>query len=253
MPSNKKDRKGPKESATLYKIGTKKTGLYGNKWIVAENKNSIKRWKLLKVVQKPLKKSNSKTQKKITPKKPVKKPAIKPPEQTIKYNKKTKKLERYHRGKWIDITRKNMYDFVLTEEQFKKYTYPETMKITNISKLLKHDEKIKKIGSIEITGKNIALGELYYTQYVTKPGIYDIYYYNGSLIAIQSGKTLDSQKFKLQKDSIVGCDIGMFSISDPARTEKYREKSKGRIKYTTDPYKKLNTVRFHTDMSPASL
>lgn len=47
----KKIRQSPTESATLYKIGTKKTGNDGNQWIITENKNGIKRWKLYKKVQ----------------------------------------------------------------------------------------------------------------------------------------------------------------------------------------------------------
>lgn len=48
---SKGDRKGPKESATLYKIGTKKIGIDGNKWIIVENSKDIKRWKLYKKIQ----------------------------------------------------------------------------------------------------------------------------------------------------------------------------------------------------------
>lgn len=42
-------RKSPTESATLYKIGTKKKGNDNNIWIIVENKNGIKRWKLYKI------------------------------------------------------------------------------------------------------------------------------------------------------------------------------------------------------------
>jgi len=41
-------RPSPSESATLYKVGAKKTGNDGNKWIIAENTNGVKRWKLYK-------------------------------------------------------------------------------------------------------------------------------------------------------------------------------------------------------------
>lgn len=43
-------RKGPKESATLFKIGYKAIGLDGNEWIIIKNKNGIKRWKLHKKI-----------------------------------------------------------------------------------------------------------------------------------------------------------------------------------------------------------
>ena len=52
MVGGKKKRKGPEESATLYSVGKKKTGNDGNKWIVAENKRGIKRWKLYRKVSK---------------------------------------------------------------------------------------------------------------------------------------------------------------------------------------------------------
>lgn len=41
-------RKGPEQSATLYKVGTKKTGNDGNKWTIVETANGVKRWKLYK-------------------------------------------------------------------------------------------------------------------------------------------------------------------------------------------------------------
>jgi hypothetical protein len=42
------ERKSPKQSATLYKVGTKKKGNDGNIWIIVENKNKVKRWQLYK-------------------------------------------------------------------------------------------------------------------------------------------------------------------------------------------------------------
>ena len=42
------ERKSPTQSATLYKIGTKKKGNDGNIWIIVENKNNIKKWQLYK-------------------------------------------------------------------------------------------------------------------------------------------------------------------------------------------------------------
>lgn len=39
-----KTRKGPKESATLFKIGVSKKGLDGNMWFIQANKNGIQRW-----------------------------------------------------------------------------------------------------------------------------------------------------------------------------------------------------------------
>lgn len=44
-------RQSPSDSATLYKIGTKRRGNDGNIWIIIETKNGIKRWKLYKKTQ----------------------------------------------------------------------------------------------------------------------------------------------------------------------------------------------------------
>ena len=45
-------RSSPTESATLYKVGVKKKGNDGNIWIISENKNNVKRWKLYKKMTK---------------------------------------------------------------------------------------------------------------------------------------------------------------------------------------------------------
>ena len=44
LPNKKKDRPSPSESATQFKVGTKKKGNDGNMWIIVENKNGVKRW-----------------------------------------------------------------------------------------------------------------------------------------------------------------------------------------------------------------
>ena len=49
------ERKSPTQSATLYKVGTKKKGNDGNTWIVVMNKNRVKRWKLYKKKQRLVK------------------------------------------------------------------------------------------------------------------------------------------------------------------------------------------------------
>ena len=44
----KKKRPSPSESATKFKVGTKKKGNDGNMWIIVENKNGVKRWSKFK-------------------------------------------------------------------------------------------------------------------------------------------------------------------------------------------------------------
>ena len=59
-----KERPSPTKSATLYNVGTIKTGNDGNKYIIVENKNGVKKWQKHKNV------SNKKvTDKKVTDKK----------------------------------------------------------------------------------------------------------------------------------------------------------------------------------------
>jgi len=70
MPSKENNvRPSPSQSATLYKVGTKKTGNDGNTWIITENVNGTKRWKLYKKVSKKIsKKESKKVSKKISKK-----------------------------------------------------------------------------------------------------------------------------------------------------------------------------------------
>lgn len=59
-----KTRPSPTASATLYKVGTKKTGNDKNTWIIVENKNGVKRWKLFRVKTNTKSKSKSKSRSK---------------------------------------------------------------------------------------------------------------------------------------------------------------------------------------------
>lgn len=43
-----KQRKSPTASATLFPVGTKRTGNDGNQWMVEANKNGVRRWVLFK-------------------------------------------------------------------------------------------------------------------------------------------------------------------------------------------------------------
>jgi hypothetical protein len=46
----KTERPSPTESATLYKIGTKKKGNDGNIWIIVETINGVKKWKKHRII-----------------------------------------------------------------------------------------------------------------------------------------------------------------------------------------------------------
>jgi hypothetical protein len=65
---NDKQKPSPTQSASLYKVGTKKKGNDGNFWIVTENKNGVHRWIL-----------DSKPSKKASIEKETKKGSIKSP------------------------------------------------------------------------------------------------------------------------------------------------------------------------------
>ena len=52
------ERPSPSKSATLYSVGTIKTGNDGNKYIIVENKNGVKKWQKHKIVTK---KNNTKS------------------------------------------------------------------------------------------------------------------------------------------------------------------------------------------------
>ena len=43
-----KTRKAPSESATKYKVGTRKLGNDGNMWIIKKSSNGIQRWSKIK-------------------------------------------------------------------------------------------------------------------------------------------------------------------------------------------------------------
>ena len=62
------ERKSPSQSATLYKVGTKKKGIDGNIWIIVENVNGVKRWKKLVVTKEIIIRVSYGTDKKIFPK-----------------------------------------------------------------------------------------------------------------------------------------------------------------------------------------
>ena len=64
-------RPSPTESATLYKVGTVKTGNDGNKWIISESSNGVKRWKLYRKVGSKKVKSKKVKSKKVKSKKVV--------------------------------------------------------------------------------------------------------------------------------------------------------------------------------------
>ena len=283
----KKQRKSPEQSATKYKLGTKKTGLDGNTWIIAENKNNIKRWVLFKVKQnkqstkssssktnkkssssksnnkssssktKIKKRADSKTNKKSTAKTPAKKTSkdsLKKTKsssndgknnlQTIIYDRRTKKLERYYRGKWYRVTAKNLQDIKLSQENYNNFSWPKSFNLYDISHFLQQEEKIIKVGKLNITSGKIGIGELLYDEAPIKKGIYNVYGYSGSLIVLPEDRDISGETFK-RTNINVGCDIGMFSFNDAVRVKKLLEREKPRKKTVFGiSFHELDTIIF---------
>ena len=119
------ERKSPKESATLYKLGTKKTGLDGNMWIITETSNGVKRWKLFK---KTSKETSKKTSKKIS-KKTSKKVSKKASKETSKRVSKKSKPLIYNENRKLNVL---VVNSVATTNSFIKRTESKIKKTYNI-------------------------------------------------------------------------------------------------------------------------
>ena len=155
----------PTESATLYKVGIKKIGSDGNKWIIAENKNGIKRWKLYKIKEpkepkvkepkEPMKESKKESKE---PKEPMKesKKLKKEPKEPMKESKKLKKES-------MKVT--EMYDIPkIKQNNWKKWLEPSGQNRIKKSfeKLVSLKPHLKKIGvKMEIIGLPISSGHYF--------------------------------------------------------------------------------------------
>jgi hypothetical protein len=107
MPSKENSvRPSPSQSATLYTVGTKKTGNDGNTWIITENVNGTKRWKLYKKVSKKVSKKISKKESKKISKKEIK--SLNNFGFTPVYEKKLDKIMEKHNKVIYDKIKKNI-------------------------------------------------------------------------------------------------------------------------------------------------
>ena len=158
-------RPSPTESATLYKVGIKKIGSDGNKWIIAENKNGIKRWKLYKIkepkepkVKEPKESMKESKKLKKEPKEPMKesKKLKKEPKEPMKESKKLKKES-------MKVT--EMYDIPkIKQNNWKKWLEPSGQNRIKKSfeKLVSLKPHLKKIGvKMEIIGLPISSGHYF--------------------------------------------------------------------------------------------
>jgi hypothetical protein len=101
-------RPSPSESATLFKVGIKKTGNDGNKWIITENTNGVKRWKLYK------KQTTTKEQTTIKKETKIKK---------IKENSFYPQIGIYIKYKYDNVDEQNMLVNYFTKITMKKYKF----------------------------------------------------------------------------------------------------------------------------------
>jgi len=153
--SSVKVRKSPTQSATLYKLGTIKTGNDGNKWIIVKNKNNVKRWMLYKIIKKSYKKVIKKINKK-SEKKSVKKYDKKPLKKVIKMINKRNVLDLYD----IPKIKKNNWS------KWLKNVKPNNKKCIN--KIRKSYKSIKKETGINVIEVILPLSDsgYYWTDYV---------------------------------------------------------------------------------------
>lgn len=171
-------RKSPFQSATLYKVGTKKRGIDKNIWIVVINKNKIKRWKLFKKLQKI---KNIKNTKKILRRKKI-----------IKTDR--KKIEKTENTKKTEIQK-------LLESQ----KDPDNGKL----------RKLTKIGKFNVNSK-VIVGDVIYSITDLIKGTYKAYRSAHNLLivheSVDSVKNIDFEWIKTKY--IIGVDTGQFGFYD---------------------------------------
>jgi hypothetical protein len=80
------------------------------------------------------------------------------------------------------------------------------------------------IGKLNITSTKIGLGEIMYNEASSKKGMWNIYYCQGSLIAIHESTKLTDMKFVKTK-YMANCDLGMFAFMDIKSTKKLSEEN----------------------------
>ncbi|BCS83422.1 hypothetical protein QLL95_gp0701 [Cotonvirus japonicus] len=108
--------------------------------------------------------------------------------------------------------------------RWNRYNDVNEIKTFDYNTLIKNIKcKLKKLGELNISSKEIGVGEIFYWTMKTSPGIYEIYQFCDSLIAIHINQDFKGQTYKLT-DHTVDSDMGMFSFNDSARLIKYQNK-----------------------------
>jgi len=195
------NRKSPSASATAFRVGTKKIGNDGREWKVALTTKKIKRWILYKSTRKGP--TESATKFKLG---------------TIKKGNdgQSWKIVASSTGvkRWVKMTSPIDSSIVkINDENIVSFDFDKLR-----TKLKK--KRIIKLGSLNITSNTIGVGELLFNKYPAKKGLYHIYQYEHSLIAVHENSSINGQQFKLTKYT-ANCDIGMFAYNDYKRISKY--------------------------------
>jgi hypothetical protein len=168
-----KERPSPSSSATLYKTGTIKTGNDGNKWIIVENKNGVKRWQLYKKSSKISSKKSSKILSKISSKKPSKKSSKTPPK---KPSKKSKKPRRFRNSSPYSL--KSMFELKTVVKQKRLEKIISSNKVVNeIYTTLQNKiiPELNKLGiKTYIVPLPLSVNNMYWTDYAPEY-IYETY------------------------------------------------------------------------------
>lgn len=154
---SKTSRKSPSHSATLYKVGTKKTGNDGNTWVIVENKSGTKRWALHKKLNSKSK-TKSKSQSKSKTLKKVKKTKT-------KSKSKNKPKRKSKAGKYSII---DFYDV----KQLSLSQLETVINANSKAKYIYNKIKSKLIPLFEKNGKNVGIvpvplssGGIYWSDY----------------------------------------------------------------------------------------
>lgn len=239
-PKTKSSRKSPTESATLFRVGTIRVGNDGNKWKISLSANKVKRWVPYKSSRKGPEDS-----------------ATKFPKGTIRIGNDGKqwKIDVNKDGvhRWMPLDKNSGPKGIKVKSSGKIVTLSDSKTskpIVRVIKGLNADKKlddgctydinffdfesvmhkikskrVKKLGSLQITSNKIGAGELLYRELPAKPGKWNIYQYEFSLIAVHETADIRGQKFVNTKGG-AGCDIGMFAFNDHKRIKSYSDEKK---------------------------
>jgi hypothetical protein len=145
-------RKSPIESATLFKVGTKKKGVDGKIWIIKVTSNGVKRWVLFTTNHNN---NGSKTTKKIISRKS-------PIESATLFEVGTKKKGINGKIWIIKVTSSGVKQWVPFAADISNMIKNDDNLITffNVKIIPKLKSKIKKIGHLDIITNKIGIGEL---------------------------------------------------------------------------------------------